>query len=163
MPKICSVEACGRKMHAKVLCKPHYNRKARIGVIGGPVGIRGKPPKENCLFPDCEKPAKIRNGFCLGHYTNNRRRQVLLMLVASLGGKCWSCGGTFHPAAYDFHHLDPSDKKDRQKDTVSYVIGNGTSLGFDRGLEIASKCALLCSNCHRVEHSWYSSEFVGAG
>ena len=165
MPEICSVDVCKRDIHykAKELCKGHYERLRRTGVLGGRIAFQGKVPKANCIHPICKNPAEIHNGFCRSHHTINRRRQILLMLVASLGGKCWRCEGTFHPAAYDFHHINPADKKDSKKDTVSYAITNGGGGAFDRGLEIASKCALLCANCHRIEHSWYSSEFVSIG
>lgn len=163
MPETCSVNACERNVHAKVLCKSHYERRRRTGVADGPIAFQGKVPKADCIHPTCERPAEVRNGFCRSHHTINRRRQIRLMLVASLGGKCWSCGEAFHPASYDFHHLDPADKKDSKKDTVANAITNGGSAAFDKGLKIASKCALLCANCHRVEHSWYYAEFVGVG
>ena len=60
---------------------------------------------------------------------------------------CTDCGGRFHPAVMDLHHLDPSTK----------------AFGFDqlhaRALttleaEIA-KCVPLCANCHR-ERTWTS-------
>jgi hypothetical protein len=63
-----------------------------------------------------------------------------------MGGKCVACGGVFHPAAFDFHHLDPS-KKDF---SITNAFNNKT---LDDIFDEAKKCILLCANCHRVEHA----------
>lgn len=54
---------------------------------------------------------------------------------------CIDCGFS-HPAAMEFHHLDPSQKE-----------------GFVSRIQSASKlrkemkkCVVLCSNCHRIRH-----------
>lgn len=47
----------------------------------------------------------------------------------------------------DFHHPDPSEKKD----DVSELVARGQSLRVVRA-EIA-KCVVLCANCHRMEHA----------
>ena len=56
--------------------------------------------------------------------------------------KCSRCPEN-HPAALDFHHLDPS-KKDFQ-------IGSLTRKGYSMSRLMAevAKCEVLCSNCHR--------------
>jgi hypothetical protein len=59
--------------------------------------------------------------------------------------KCSKCGFS-HPAALDFHHLDPA-KKDI---AVSQMVANGN--GWNRIMEEVAKCIVLCSNCHRILH-----------
>lgn len=58
--------------------------------------------------------------------------------------KCTKCGFN-HPAALDFHHVDPSKKEN----LVSKLVGNGC---FAAAMEELQKCIVLCANCHRVHH-----------
>jgi hypothetical protein len=63
------------------------------------------------------------------------------------GLSCTDCGLTFvgRPWVCDFHHLDPTTKKEG----VSILV-RGWS--WDRVLEEIKKCTPLCSNCHRTRH-----------
>ena len=83
----------------------------------------------------------FRCGRCRSEAVSKRRRAVKKKLVEEAGGRCALCGFDQHPAALQFHHLDPSTK--------SFQIGEG---GLTRGIEKcraeAAKCVLLCSNCH---------------
>ena len=64
-------------------------------------------------------------------------------IKASAG--CSRCSES-HPAALDFHHLDPT-----QKDfSLSSIHTRKWSRERIRA-EIA-KCVILCANCHRKEH-----------
>ena len=56
---------------------------------------------------------------------------------------CTICKGTFHPAAYDFHHLDPKEKD----------FNIALNLNYEECLEELKKCILICSNCHRELHA----------
>jgi hypothetical protein len=58
--------------------------------------------------------------------------------------KCTKCGFN-HPAALDFHHVDPSEKEN----LVSKLVSNGC---FAAAMEEVQKCIVLCANCHRVHH-----------
>jgi transposase-like protein len=83
---------------------------------------------------------------CRAESVVRRRRKVKAILVAEFGGRCALCGYDRSPAALEFHHLDPAAK--------SFSVGQQ---GFGRSLARlraeASKCVLLCSNCHaEVEH-----------
>lgn len=60
------------------------------------------------------------------------------------GGKCEDCGQIVHLAAFDFHHLDPSQK---EKD-----VGLMMNLSDPKFFAELDKCILLCSNCHRIRH-----------
>lgn len=63
-------------------------------------------------------------------------------LVEMFGGKCSKCGYNRSIKALDFHHRDRATKE-----------FNLSSLGYtcrwDRLVEEAKKCDLLCANCHR--------------
>lgn len=77
-------------------------------------------------------------------WIRERRRDNKLKAIEYKGGKCSVCGNTFHPAVYDFHHLDPSIK-----DANPTVLLKGT---FEDALSELDKCILVCSNCHRLIH-----------
>lgn len=55
------------------------------------------------------------------------------------------CGYDAHPAALEFHHKDPSLK--------SFEINIVANKAWESIKAEILKCELLCSNCHRVEHS----------
>ena len=69
--------------------------------------------------------------------------------VEYLGGKCSKCGYDEHLAALEFHHLDPKDK--------DITLGKVMNRKWDSLKKELDKCVLLCSNCHRIEHSDYSN------
>lgn len=71
-----------------------------------------------------------------------RARDFKQRLVDLSGGRCSKCGYDRCIAALDFHHRDPSIKEFNLK----------TSVPWDRLVEEAKKCDLLCANCHREEH-----------
>ena len=64
--------------------------------------------------------------------------------IEYLGGKCSKCENTFHPAVYEFHHLDPTTK---ERDPSKML-----SLRWARVTAELDKCVLLCANCHRLTH-----------
>ena len=58
--------------------------------------------------------------------------------------KCELCPEN-HPAALDFHHMDPSEKEGN----IAQFFLNVSKKRF---LEEIAKCRVLCSNCHRKLH-----------
>lgn len=66
-------------------------------------------------------------------------------LVNSLGGKCCLCGYNKCLSALEFHHTDPT-KKD-------FTISNSPHMAFEKSLQEAKKCILVCANCHREIHA----------
>lgn len=56
---------------------------------------------------------------------------------------CQLCGES-DISCLDFHHINPSDKK--------FSITDGRNYGIREVLDEISKCAILCSNCHRKLH-----------
>jgi transposase len=78
---------------------------------------------------------------CRVEATVRRRHLLKRILVEEAGGKCVLCGYSRCVRALEFHHLDPKTKQFE----LNYR-------GCTRSLAVlraeASKCALLCSNCH---------------
>ena len=58
--------------------------------------------------------------------------------------KCERCGFA-HPAALDFHHKNPKEKR--------FTIGaEMVNCSKQELLEEIQKCEVICSNCHRILH-----------
>jgi transposase len=78
---------------------------------------------------------------CRVEATVRRRHLLKRILVEEAGGKCILCGYSRCVRALEFHHLDPQTKE--------FELGQR---GLTRSLAAlraeASKCVLLCSNCH---------------
>jgi transposase len=69
------------------------------------------------------------------------RRRAKQRLVEEAGGKCQVCGYNRYLGALQFHHLDPSTK--------SFSLSRrGCTREFTELQAEASKCVLLCANCH---------------
>lgn len=78
---------------------------------------------------------------CSTDAVSRRRRRVKKILVEDAGGCCRRCGYDRCMAALSFHHLDPSEKR--------YALSQqGVTRSLARAREEASKCVLLCANCH---------------
>ena len=59
---------------------------------------------------------------------------------------CEECGYNKHPVALQFHHRDPSEK--------AFTIGQKMNrMCAEKLLAEASKCIVLCANCHKIHHS----------
>jgi DNA-binding transcriptional ArsR family regulator len=78
---------------------------------------------------------------CNSVAVSDRRRRVKRQLVEEAGGKCAICGFAEHPAALQFHHLDPDAKE-------FHLSHQGQSRSLNRMRAEAQKCVLLCANCH---------------
>ena len=74
----------------------------------------------------------------------NDKRNRKLWAIEYLGGNCSACAGVFHPAVYEFHHIDPT-KKDRDPSKMLQLSLLKLTIELD-------KCILLCANCHRFKH-----------
>ena len=81
-----------------------------------------------------------------------KRWRKKLALIERAGGKCVRCGYGDHPAALDFHHEDPASK--------SFTISGSMTRSMEALERESDKCILVCSNCHRIEHSSYCPERV---
>ena len=76
----------------------------------------------------------------------HRKREVwqrqAQLLNRLRGVPCQDCGGTFPPCAMDFDHREPRTKSIG----VTRMIGRA---GAARILAEATKCDIVCANCHR--------------
>ena len=83
---------------------------------------------------------------CQNNRTGKLARDIKQKAVNYKGGSCEDCSGIFAACIYDFHHIDPSEK-DFQ------ISGQGIRrLSWEKIQVELDKCALLCSNCHRLRH-----------
>lgn len=80
---------------------------------------------------------------CMRKYQNSLHKEIKYKLIEEFGGKCSKCGYNKCIAALDFHHRDPNEKE--------FILSNLTR-NLDKLREEASKCDILCANCHREEH-----------
>ena len=71
-----------------------------------------------------------------------QRRKNKKAIADMFGGKCLLCGYDKHVGVLDFHHLNRSTKS-------FAVSAQGMTKQFNRLVDEAKKCILLCSNCHR--------------
>ncbi len=98
----------------------------------------------------CPKHGEVRfvrrdTGFrcerCRSEAVSERRRAVKRLLVAEAGGACRACGYDRCLAALHFRHLNPATKS-------FAVAGMGLSRSIEASRAEATKCILLCANCH---------------
>ena len=78
---------------------------------------------------------------CRADAVVKRRRTVKQILVEEGGGACRLCGYDRFPAALQFHHVDPKQK-------AFSLSHRGVTIAIDAARAEASKCVLLCANCH---------------
>jgi hypothetical protein len=82
-----------------------------------------------------------RCGRCRSDSVAEHRRRLKTLLVDEAGGCCILCGYDRQPRALEFHHRHPAEKE--------FALSRS---GVTRSLAAlraeASKCVLLCSNCH---------------
>ena len=79
-----------------------------------------------------------------------------IKIINLMGTKCSSCGYNKNLAALQFHHIDPSEKES-QLDMRK--LSNST---WEWCLKEASKCKILCANCHAEHHHPKYQNLVGA-
>jgi hypothetical protein len=82
-----------------------------------------------------------RCAICRATHVSNRRRAMKQQLLDEAGGACLICGYDRCVAALRFHHLDPSTK------SFTLALG-GNTRSMARVRAEASKCVVLCANCH---------------
>lgn len=87
---------------------------------------------------------KITNTY---EYQRLRGLKRKVELIEMMGGCCENCGYNKNVSAFDFHHIDPT-QKDYQLDMRT--LSNNR---MDKLLTEVKKCKLLCANCHRELHS----------
>lgn len=71
-----------------------------------------------------------------------KRREELIMMA---GAVCADCQYGYGDFMYDFHHVDPTEKK-------FTLTGKNLTNRWADVLAEFNKCVLLCPNCHRIRH-----------
>lgn len=139
----CSIAGCVHQARAKGLCNAHYLRARSGAAMDAPVR-RLRSTGAECQ--DCSSPVGPKGawGRCGKHYRRERSKVIKLALIEAMGGLCADCGGSFHHAAFDFHHLGDKDGS---------VSGLMNTSSLDQVAAEAAKCELLCANCHRIRHA----------
>jgi hypothetical protein len=85
---------------------------------------------------------------CRSAHVTERRRRVKRQLVSEAGGKCERCGYDECTAALQFHHVD--------RDAKRFAISQrGVTRSMAEAREEATKCVLLCANCHAEVESGF--------
>lgn len=106
--------------------------------------LRKEANKCDLLCVNCHR--EVENELRAAHmyYGNNRtsycRRQELIQIT---GGSCSICMYNTYTGALEFHHLDPT-RKDFTISTTNALSQSKLTVYLE-----ASKCVLLCANCHR--------------
>jgi transposase len=78
---------------------------------------------------------------CRSEAVSKRRTTIRATLVSEAGGCCAACGYDRFAGALQFHHLDPSEKE-------FGISSRGVTRSLAAARAEASKCVLLCANCH---------------
>jgi 5-methylcytosine-specific restriction endonuclease McrA len=78
---------------------------------------------------------------CSSEAVARRRRKVKRVLVEEAGGRCALCGYDRYHGAMQFHHV-------RRAEKAFMLSKKGSTISLERARAEASKCVLLCSNCH---------------
>lgn len=107
---------------------------------------RYKKLKE-CKYHNCQKSA--HNTFCSYNCRNKFnvtkvRMKLKLMAIEYKGDSCENCGYDKCVDAFDFHHLDPTQKE--------FKLASGNTYKWETMKSELDKCILLCANCHRETH-----------
>ena len=139
----CSQVDCDHEALSKGLCNGHYLRMKASKPLDGK--IKRQEKNRICRMDGCGKP-HYGNDLCDKHWRTWNRQNIKLKLIKELGGVCSACKKEYHYAAFDFHHLNPKLKSFSITDKIQ-------NTSYDKLLEEAKKCILLCANCHRIEHA----------
>lgn len=84
-------------------------------------------------------------------FVKHWRKRTKIKLVEAFGNICCVCGQSFEPELYDFHHINPENKKFNISNSYS------TCASWSLIVEEAKKCVMLCSNCHRLVEYGYTN------
>lgn len=155
-------------------CSPKCQRKKKaIESKNRRDKTKALKPIPNCL--SCQKPIpdgqlKYCSKQCLYKYKYKknigngykfqkiRGKNKKLKLIDMLGGSCNVCGYNKNYSCLAFHHKDPSIKK------FGIDSRNCSRFTWEVLLEEASKCSVLCMNCHGELHNpQFSKEKMQGG
>lgn len=114
------------------------------------ISLRLQEKKKCLLCPNLILSEMERNkNLCGTCSTNIRRYRIKKKAVDYKGNKCIRCDWSGDISGFDFHHSDPTQKEFELSGKV--IAG----MKWERVKLELDKCELLCSLCHRLEHSNY--------
>jgi hypothetical protein len=97
---------------------------------------------ENCYKKNQKLQSYCKK--CFLFYCKDRWTKRKIDIINSFGNFCFDCKQSFDYCVYDFHHLDPTEKKmDWRKMRL---------VSIEKLQEELKKCIMLCANCHRIRH-----------
>jgi hypothetical protein len=76
---------------------------------------------------------------------NKIRARNRALLQEMFGRRCAHCHQAYPFSVFDYHHIDPTQKKKAISRMIPYASA-------ERLREEAKKCIMLCANCHRLHH-----------
>jgi predicted Zn-ribbon and HTH transcriptional regulator len=85
---------------------------------------------------------KKKRSKVVSNFLKKQRQSRKEKLVNLFGGKCSKCGYMKCLQALDFHHVNKEDK-------LFSLSTLGYTCAWERLMEEARKCVILCANCHR--------------
>lgn len=94
----------------------------------------------NFVFESSTKYYRCKK--CRSEAVSKKRKRTKLDLVKHFGGKCKICNYSKCVEALEFHHLDSTTKQ-------FGISAKGFTKAYNKLLEEANKCILVCANCHR--------------
>ena len=116
--------------------------------------------EEICLVCEAEltgRQTKFCSRRCKNAFTNNKHQNYVSqqhrgnlrrqLLIQQKGGRCEQCGYSSNRAALAFHHLNPAAK------SFPLDLRNCSNTSWEALVAEASKCLLLCLNCHAEIHN----------
>lgn len=135
---------------AKERCREYYHNNIEKERERCKLYHRHNPEKSRESRKRWEKnnPEKVKEHS--RKYQKKKSYKRKMFSIEYKGGKCEDCGITAsmeNRSIFDFHHLNPSNKKDD--------INEIHTRSIERLKEELDKCVLLCANCHRLRHQNY--------
>lgn len=103
-----------------------------------------------CRWKHCDKNLSGKQtAFCSINcknkfYVSENRRSNKRKLVEHFGGKCVWCGYSKSYSALQFHHTDNNKEFG--------ISADGMTRSLEKLIAEASKCVLICANCHAEHH-----------
>jgi hypothetical protein len=119
--------------------KDYYKaERRRLAAAGLCQNCAKNPVNGTTLCDDCRRIHNERQNV---RYQKRKQR-----IVDYMGGVCEGCGQSYPLCVYDLHHIERGVK--------DYSFGgNAIKRPLEELKPELDKCALLCSNCHRILHS----------
>jgi hypothetical protein len=118
--------------------------------------LENNEPKENRHsrnYRQMSKEEKRQYNDITYNFQKYRRTLRKIELINKLGGCCSSCGYNKNLTVLSFHHKNPNEKK------FTLDSRNMYNKSIPELLEEASKCELLCANCHMEHHYPFANDW----